>query len=147
MSGNLVQATISGLTNGTTYYLWVKAFFGGLGESSFSPVQTGMPVPTPAAPTALVATSGEALVDLTWAAPPYAFTYQVAYATTDAGDAPPASAAVKTVSDPRSMVTGLANGTTYTFWVRAGNTNGQSTYVKASAAPTPATAAPAARDR
>ena len=81
---------------------------------------------------------------LTWTAPPHAFTYQVAYATTDAGDAPPTSAIVKTVSDPRAMVTGLANGTSYTFWVRAGNTNGQSTYAKASAAPTPATAAPAA---
>ena len=143
VSGNLVQATISGLTNGTTYYVWVRAVFGKLGSSSFSPAESGMPVPTPAAPTDLLATAGETLVDLTWTAPLYAFTYQVAYSTTDSGDQPPTNATVKTVSDPRAMVTGLTNGTTYTFWVLASNTNGQSSYVKASAAPTAATALPA----
>ena len=143
VSGNLVQATISGLTNGTTYYVWVKAFFGDLGESSFSPVQAGIPVPTPEAPTDVVATTGETLIDLTWTAPTYAFTYQVAYSKTDNGDTPPSSATVKTVSEPRSMVTGLTNGTTYYFWVRAGNTNGQSSYVKTSAVPTAATNLPA----
>jgi predicted phage tail protein len=153
--------TVTGLTNGTTYYFKVAAVNDAKrqgndsGEASATPVSaaasasatasasrgsgTGAPA-APGGPTGLTATAGNARVSLSWTAPasdggsPLA-RYQV-YLSTSADLS--ASTLVKTVTGTSTVVTGLTNGTTYYFAVTAVNTDGtmSSASGEASAEPT-----------
>jgi hypothetical protein len=125
-SSNLVQAGITGLENHTTYYVWVKAVYAGLGESDFSPMESGIPVPPPDTPGTLAVIPGEELLQVAWEDVEDAFTYEVYYLAGGAGDVPPAGTAMKTVSQAGAALSGLTNGTGYTLWVRALNTAGAS---------------------
>ncbi|MDR1947852.1 MAG: fibronectin type III domain-containing protein [Spirochaetaceae bacterium] len=146
-SSQLVQAEISGLTNHVTYYIWVKAVYAGLGESDYSPVTYGRPIPPPATPGPLAVTPGEEMLDIAWSPVEDAFTYEVYYQAGGGGTAPPADAAgaMLTVSAAGAVILGLDNGTAYRIWVRARNTAGDSpAYSAGAGAPREADAPPAA---
>ncbi|GHV34338.1 hypothetical protein AGMMS4952_26710 [Spirochaetia bacterium] len=127
-NSNLVVSTITGLTNGISYKVWVRAIYGSLGHSKFSPVEAGIPIPLPATPETLTVTPGEAMLQITWAVVPHAFTYEVYYKAGGSGGTPPADTAetMKTVSDPGIVLLSLSNNTNYRVWVRALNTAGNS---------------------
>ncbi|MCG7377735.1 glycoside hydrolase family 6 protein [Paenibacillus sp. ACRSA] len=115
----------TGLINGTTYYYVVTAK-NAVGESVNSTTATATPVAgvtTPAAPTALTATAGNAQVNLTWTASAGATSYNVKRATSAAG---PFTTIAANVNGTSFANTGLTNGTTYHYVVTAVNTAGES---------------------
>jgi len=122
------STTVTGLTNGSTYTFTVAATNAvGTGPAS-SPSNAVTPTaPTvPGAPTSVTAAAGNAQATVSWTAPSNGGGTITAYtitpyigstaqpATTIAGSPPPTSA----------TVTGLTNGSTYTFTVAATNAVG-----------------------
>ena len=111
-----LSATISSLTNGTTYYFWIKAK-NSYGTSGFSFVISGKPIANATDPT-LSASNGQ--LSVTWSAIAGADQYEVFCGT---GINPPQSA-TKIVTATSTTINGLVNGTTYNVWVRGKNSTG-----------------------
>jgi hypothetical protein len=120
------SATVTGLTNGTSYVFQVAAV-NAAGTGSWSnPVTVILPT-VPTAPISLTGTPGNGQVSLSWTAPsgnggsPIT-DYSIQYSST--GSAPwttfPHSASTAT----SATVTGLTNGTSYVFQVAAVNAAG-----------------------
>ncbi|TND00220.1 MAG: PA14 domain-containing protein, partial [Gammaproteobacteria bacterium] len=84
--GNVTTSTVTGLTNGTTYYFAVSAVNTG-GESSKSNEVSAIPVASLSAPVLNTATMGNAQVSLSWAAATGAAGYKVKYGTISGGGA------------------------------------------------------------
>jgi predicted phage tail protein len=154
VNGSLITATsytVTGLTNGTTYYFTVTAV-NRIGAGPASSEAPATLVTTPGAPTGLTATPGNAQVALSWAAPASnggsAVTgYDLYVGTTaDLNGSTPIARVTSTVV----TVTRLTNGTTYYFKVAAVNRIGagaasseaQATLVTTPGAPTGLTATP-----
>jgi len=146
------SATVTGLTNGMAYMFTVTATSSvGTSLASLASAAVTPSVRTvPGAPTGVSATAGNAQAVVSWTAPAsdgdsaitgYSVMVVNAATSVQVGALRPAAA------DARSLtVTGLVNGTAYTFTVTATNATGISPASAASAAVTPRTVpgAPAA---
>jgi peptidoglycan/xylan/chitin deacetylase (PgdA/CDA1 family) len=133
--------TVTGLTNGTAYTFTVAATNAiGTGAASTASSAVTPRAPTaPGAPTSLTGTAGDKSADLSWTAP-----------ASDGGSAitgyritpyigSNAQTAINTGStSTQAHVTGLTNGTAYTFTVAATNAVGTGTASARSATLTPA---------
>lgn len=118
------SATVSGLTNGTSYTFTVKAT-NAVGDSLASaPSNAVVPATVPDAPTAVTATPGNTQATVQWTPPAsnggspitgYTVTSTPGSFTANVGG-----------SATQATVAGLANGTSYTFTVRATNVLGTS---------------------
>jgi subtilase family serine protease len=135
--------TVTGLTNGTTYYFDVTAV-NSVGNSVASKEASATPTAAtvPPAPTNLVASGANTTVNLSWSAPssnggPSVTGYNVYKGTTASGESttPVNGTPIGATS---YTVTGLTNGTTYYFDVTAVNSVGNSVASK-EASTTPAT--------
>jgi len=116
-----LSVTINGLTNGSTYYVWIKAK-NNISTSGFSSAASGKPIANASAPI-LSASNGQ--LSVTWAAIAGADQYDIFCGT---GINPPQSAA-QTINAPATSasITGLVNGTTYHVWIKGKNTTGTGT--------------------
>ena len=121
---NTTSHTVTGLTNGTTYTFEVRAI---------KPTVNGVPTTVdgtsgvaPGPPENLTATAGKGSVTLAWDDPGNASItlYQVRYSHTDVAQAVWRNIPASDASTTDHEVTGLTNGTTYTFEVRALNVVG-----------------------
>jgi fibronectin type 3 domain-containing protein len=112
-----LSKTITGLSNGTTYYLWLKSKnnAGTSGES-----QVAMAVPISDTPPTPALTSANTQLTASWDAITGATQYEVYYSTSTTMPASPA----QTVSTTSATITGLTNGSTYYVWVKSKNANG-----------------------
>jgi hypothetical protein len=135
-----VTCNVTGLTNGTAYTFKVKATNAvGFAESAASSAVT--PAVAPAAPAAPTVVKGHQSVQVKWVAPNangspitgYTVT-AFAGATAVTGKTCPLNPATATTC----VMTGLTNGTAYTFKVKATNALGSSADSVASVAVTPA---------
>lgn len=123
------------LSNATAYYYVVKAQYAqGLSAASSQASATTLAI---AAPTNLAATAGGGQIALSWTASPDASSYNVYRSTTDGGP----YSYVTNVSSTNYVNTGLSNGTTYFFVVRASNSGANSANSNQAGA-TPQVAAP-----
>jgi endo-1,4-beta-D-glucanase Y len=116
-------ATITGLTNGTAYYVWIKAK-NSTGTSGFSPVATATPEDdTPLsdldAPLNVSVTAGNTFLTATWSAVTGATAYEVWINTAD--DTTGATKKGSDVTGTTATLPALVNGTTYYVWVKAKN--------------------------
>ena len=138
--------TLTGLTNGTSYTFVVKAK-NSVGSSVASAAsnavtpRSGVPTPrAPAAPTGVSATAGDAIAAVTWTAPTDTGTVAISGYTVTSS---PGNISVNAAASAKSAtVTGLTNGTKYTFVVLAKNSVGSSPASVASNAVTPVSTTP-----
>ncbi|GHV35200.1 hypothetical protein AGMMS4952_27560 [Spirochaetia bacterium] len=140
-------AVIDGLTNKTTYYVWVKAV-NTFGVSALSPMAHGTPWPAseaPDTPGALTVIPGINRLTLNWAPVGGASSYDVYINTTPSSGSAGLSA---TVTGTTAVIGSLTNETIYYFWIKARNANGASGFspmeVGTPTAPTSAPTAPGA---
>ena len=136
--------TVTGLTNGTTYYFTAVSVNGAQLQSSASNEASATPVApvtAPGAPTGLSATAGDAQVTLSWKAPSSDGGEKITgYDVFEGSTAKfKASSPVATSTGTSVTVKGLTNGTTYYFEVAAVNGVGAGP-VSGSVSATPAAA-------
>lgn len=121
------SCTITGLTNGTTYYVWLKAKNNG-GTTGFSSLASG--TVTPGAPGTPVITSGMAnQLTVSWTTVTGATAYEVWYNTVN--NMGSATKFGGDIGGTSSNLTGLVSGTTYYVWLKAKNTAGTSGFSSA----------------
>jgi len=133
-AGGVVRGTVTGLVNGVTYSIEVRAVNAN-GVGGASAAQPVTPATLPDAPTGVSAVRGDASAQVSFTAP-----------ISDGGSAITSYTVTSapgglTATCPASpcQITGLANGTSYTFTVHATNAVGDSTESSPSNAVTPAT--------
>jgi len=125
--GTDTSHTITGLANGTTYDVRVRAH-NGAGSGDWSDIETATPRTVPDAPTALNLTPGNSQLQANWTAPaddggsPIAG-YDVEYALTGSGNWMDAG---DEGTDTSHTITQLANGTAYDVRALAHNNAGHS---------------------
>ena len=126
-----VTCDIESLTNGTAYSVTLVAT-NSAGNSNASAAASGTPATTPGAPSGVSGTAGNAQVVVSWTAPQSnggsAITAYQVISTPDGKACAPADGTTTTCT-----VTGLTNGTAYTFRVTATTTIGESSQSTASA--------------
>ena len=111
--------TITGLTDGTAYFVWIKAKNSG-GSSELSvPATVMLPPDAPGAPTLTPAANQ---VTVTWMAVAGATAYDVWYGIS--GNSGQAVQYGTDLTVTNCTITGLASGTIYYVWVKAKNSGG-----------------------
>lgn len=116
--------TVTGLTNGQTYYFAVGANNSAGNGAMSSPVGVTpkSPVTVPPVPSGLAASGGNATVSLSWNASVGAVSYNIYQSDTETGT----YIQVKNSATTSDNLTGLTNGQTYWFKVTALNEAGES---------------------
>jgi hypothetical protein len=115
---NTTSATITDLTNGTSYNVWVKGKNAN-GTGGISAVASGKPLAPPEPPTII---AGNWQLTVSWAAAGGADEYEVYYGTGTP------TTLWATVSGTTTTITGLVNESTYNVRIRGKNTSGVSAY-------------------
>ena len=135
--GTATSHTVTGLTNGQTYTFRVRAV-NSAGASAASTASASVtPATVPGAPTNLGATGGDQEVELIWTAPASNGGQPITgYEYEQGGSGTWISTGGTATSH---TVTGLNNGQTYTFRVRAVNALGNGAVVTLQATPSPPT--------
>ena len=138
------SATVTGLSNGTSYTFEVRAKNGvGYGSSASA---SATPAGAPGTPGSFSASSGNGQVSLSWNAASSNGSaierYQTRYSNTGGYSWSSWSTVSGGSSASSATVTGLSNGTSYTFEVRAKNGVGYGSSASASATPAGAPGTP-----
>ncbi|MBW3665324.1 MAG: cell wall-binding repeat-containing protein [Actinobacteria bacterium] len=135
VDGATTEAVITGLTNGTAYTFTVVAS-NSQGDSAPSPPSTAVtPLGVPDPPTDVTAEAGDEQATVSWSAP--ADTGGAPILTYRVTASPGGKTRIVSGATTSTLLTGLANGTAYTFTVVATNSVGDSAASAASPAVTP----------
>jgi hypothetical protein len=124
------SATVTGLTNGTSYLFRVAAINAN-GTGSYTVSSAGTPFGLPAAPTGVTPTAGSSQASLTWTAPSNNGSSITSYAVEYSSDGGTnwTTATTNTGSATASYtVTGLTGGVNYVFRVAATNAAGRGSF-------------------
>jgi hypothetical protein len=118
---NGTTATITGLTAGTNYWVWLRAK-NASGTSGPSVPLSAIPLDIPAS-LELTLSAGDQVLHASWPAIAGATAYEVWYGTS--ADLGTATKFGDDLTSPAADLTGLSNGTSYWVWVKAKNANGE----------------------
>jgi hypothetical protein len=133
--------TINGLTSGTSYTFTVQASNSAGSGSVSAPSNAVTPTEAtaPAAPTEVIATAGNEAATVTWAAPANGGSPINSYTVTPyiGSTAQPKTTVTGSPPATRTTISGLTNGTSYTFTVVATNALGTGAASSPSSAVTP----------
>lgn len=124
------HCVITGLTNGTTYYIWIVAR-NNFGASGFSQTSSATPNSTavaPGAPNRPSLSAGNGQLTVVWSSVTGATSYEVWYHTSSNSSAATRFNGDSNETDLSCIITGLTNGITYYVWVKAKNDNGTSDF-------------------
>ena len=122
------SADVGSLANGTSYKFRVNAT-NAAGTSEWSEKSLAdAPWTTPGAPTSVTATKGDTLVDVSWTAPVGTGGYALSTYRLDYKAGSGAWVGGGSATGTSKQITGLSNGTTYTFRVQASNTRSTTTF-------------------
>lgn len=117
--------TITGLSNGTTYYISVQTLTtGGLYSERSDPRVAVAPGTVPGAPTAITAAAGNGSATVSWTAPASAGSTAISGYQVFCSEDGDTFVACGTATGTSTTVTGLTNGVDYTFRVAARNASG-----------------------
>ena len=121
-TGN-TSTVIKGLAGGKTYFFTVKAVNASGSSGASNEASVAVPLP-PAAPASVVAAPGNAQATVSWKASTGASSYEVFQGSTAGGEStvPVASG----IAGTSTVISGLKNGSTYYFVVKAVNNGGDS---------------------
>jgi hypothetical protein len=138
--GTTPTATITGLTNGTSYAFTVVATNAAGSGPASAPSPPIVPFGLPAAPTNVAATAGNAQATVSWTPADSNGSRITGYTVTSS----PGGFTVTTLAGTTTSatVTGLTNGTSYTFTVLATNAAGNGSPSQPSAAVVPSATPP-----
>jgi len=137
-NGSTTSCTVTGLTNGTSYTFTVTAT-NAIGTSPASaPSAPAVPATAPGAPTGVTAVTGYQQGTITWTAPASNGGALISGYTVTSSS----GGKTCTTSTTSCIVTGLTNGTSYTFTVKATNSAGTGPASSASNAIVPVTTKP-----
>lgn len=121
-----VTGSITGLTNGTSYNVKLKAV-NSVGDGSESYIVTATPLTTPGAPTSLLATPRNASAEIAFTAPAVTGGAAIAnYEYSIDGGTNYSAFSPETITSPVT-ITGLTNETTYNIKLKAVNSAGAGT--------------------
>ena len=112
---------VTGLTNGTAYTFTVTATNAVGTSPASSPSSPVTPVSVPSAPSGVTGVAGDGEVTVSWTAPTSSGGSPITGYTVTAS---PGGATCTTTGATTCVVTGLTNGTAYTFTVTAANADG-----------------------
>ena len=136
-SGSTTPITVTGLTNGTSYTFSATATNSVGTSSASSASSTIIPVTVPGAPTGLSGMSGNTQAVISFTAPTSNGGATITSYTITATPVSGGSAVTASGNTTPITVTGLTNGTSYTFSATATNSVGTSSASSASSAVTP----------
>ena len=124
-TASTTRYTVTGLTNGTAYGFRIRAVNAG-GNGAVSDEVTATPLQLPSKPTGVTATPGHGQVTLTWDNPTDATItrWQVQQKEGSGSYGPWRDIPNSTANTTSHTVTGLTNGTAYSFRIRAVNAAG-----------------------
>jgi hypothetical protein len=144
VAGRLVSGTITGLTNGMTYYVWTKAIYP-YGASGFSEGAEAIPIPPPQTPASLMVNQSDSgQLELTWTPVEGAESY-IVYFHTAGSASPPENSAREEAFYPSFLLKGLTDYTSYSIWLAAKNSADESSpSAPVSQSPAPAGSSPQA---
>ncbi|HVC67862.1 MAG TPA: fibronectin type III domain-containing protein, partial [Acidimicrobiales bacterium] len=138
-NGTTTSCTVTGLTNGTTYTFTVTAT-NGLGTGTPSSPASATPATAPGAPTGATAVRGYTQATVSWTAPVATGGLPVTSYTVTSSP----GGRTCTTASTSCTVTGLTNGTAYTFTVTATNAAGTGLASAPSNSVTPSNTVPGA---
>ena len=133
-----LSCTITGLSNGTTYYISLQTENTAAMYSVRSdPRVPATPSKQPGAPTSVAAVAGDAQATVSWTAPTSTGSGALGSYTVWCSAAGGAYTPCGTATGASTVVAGMSNGTSYTFEVTASNPNGAGPLSAASPAVVP----------